>query len=454
MHTSMIGSSVALSAMYSKVSSRTGWAHCRSSISTTSGWRRARLSSSRRSAHEVSPGSSLAASVMPSSCSICDSACRSRSSEPNSDVSRSCATVGSSVGAIPAARRAICTTGQNVTASPYSRQCPRSTSARSSRPRRNSSASRVLPTPARPRTVTRWQLRSATTRANRASSSSCSRSRPSMGARRRGIRPGLPGSTSSSRNADTGSATPCNASSLTSSVRTASRTSWWVSSPISTPPGSPISSRRLATLAAGPVIRSSSESASCTSTLPVLIPTRTCNGTPCSRSRSSPSGPSACCSSSPARTARRASSSCATGMPNTAMTLSPCRLPGSPPWLPSTRLAVSAKRSMVRCSVSSPSCSLSSVERTTSQNTTVTTLSSPSSAEEADLSRVPQVRQKFACSGTSVPQLGQVAIVVISAVCRILTRIEQGACAPAQEICSPSRWASSASTTSERVNSS
>src|SRR5436190_12089698 len=54
---------------------------------------------------------------------------------------------------------------------------------------------------------------------------------------------------------------------------------------------------------------------------------------------------------------------------------------------------------------SGSSCSPSSVEPTTSQNTIVTVLRT--SGASGERSRAPQTEQKFAPSGLSVPQLGQ-----------------------------------------------
>ena len=68
-----------------------------------------------------------------------------------------------------------------VTLSPKAGQWPRRTAAWSPRPPTNSSTRRDLPTPAEPRTLTRWQVPSAAARSNSRSSSSCSRPRPDHG---------------------------------------------------------------------------------------------------------------------------------------------------------------------------------------------------------------------------------------------------------------------------------
>jgi hypothetical protein len=86
-----------------------------------------------------------------------------------------------------------------------------------------------------------------------------------------------------------------------------------------TSPAAAACSKRAATLTASPVTSVSPSPP--TTTSPVLIPMRA----------SSPCPAIACCISDAARTARSASSSCAVGMPNTAMTASPANFSTEPP---------------------------------------------------------------------------------------------------------------------------
>src|ERR671914_243743 len=76
--------------------------------------------------------------------------------------------------------------------SPYGRQRPLNTLARSPSPEANSRTSRDLPTPAAPSTVTRWQARSDAAAANTVESVPCGRSRPTSGESRRGGPPAAP----------------------------------------------------------------------------------------------------------------------------------------------------------------------------------------------------------------------------------------------------------------------
>jgi len=99
---------------------------------------------------------------------------------------------------------------------------------------------------------------------------------------------------------------------------TAARTSERVSAPINTSPGSAACSSRAATFTGSPV---ASRSSVPVSTSPLLTPIRP----------STPSSGSASRISTAARHARSASSSCAIGTPNTAITASPMNLSTEPP---------------------------------------------------------------------------------------------------------------------------
>jgi hypothetical protein len=112
---------------------------------------------------------------------------------------------------------------------------------------------------------------------------------------------------------------------------------------------------------------------------------------------------------SAARTALTASSSWATGIPNTAMTASPMNFCTVPPWASSTARMRPYQRAMSCDSDSGSSRSPSSVEPVTSPKTTVTSLRvwrGPSPVGAA--SCVPQFEQKRAASGLTCPQAGQV----------------------------------------------
>ena len=122
-----------------------------------------------------------------------------------------------------------------------------------------------------------------------------------------------------SRKASTSSDFPFSASGSTGSTFTASRTSSRVSAPISVSVAAAACSRRAATLTASPVTSVSPSPP--TTTSPVLIPIRASR--PCSAI--------AARISDAARTARRASSSCDTGIPKTAMTASPTNFSTVPP---------------------------------------------------------------------------------------------------------------------------
>ena len=99
-----------------------------------------------------------------------------------------------------------------------------------------------------------------------------------------------------------------------------------------TSPGLAACSRRAATFTASPVTSVWPVAGSPATTSPVLIPVRVRMRTPRFLSNSSLSFASRSRISMAARTARSASSSCKTGMPNTAMTASPMNFSTVPPW--------------------------------------------------------------------------------------------------------------------------
>ena len=95
-------------------------------------------------------------------------------------------------------------------------------------------------------------------------------------------------------------------------------------------------------------------------------------------------------------------------MPNTAMTASPMNFSTEPPWRSSAVRIASKYRAITLRIDSGSSCSPSSVEPVTSQNTIVTILRTSAGASAAPR-RSPQTEQKFAPSAFSEPQFGQAA---------------------------------------------
>ncbi len=215
--------------------------------------------------------------------------------------------------------------------SPYGRQRPRRTSARSPSRARASSTSRDFPIPASPSTVTSLHERSATTSSNADRIDTSSRSRPTMGASSRRVCGSAPGIRVTSRWAETGSVFPRAGTGSTGSITTASRTSRYVASPISTSPGAAACSSRAATFTASPVTSAWPAEGSPAITSPVLTPIRGTISTPNSTTSSAFSSVSRLRISAAARTARSASSSCSCGMPNTAMIASPMNFSTAPP---------------------------------------------------------------------------------------------------------------------------
>src|SRR5215203_1963918 len=110
--------------------------------------------------------------------------------------------------------------------------------------------------------------------------------------------------------------------------------------------------------------------------------------------------------SRPARTARSASSSCATGAPKKAMIASPNNLATVPSCLLTEALRKANAPFMISATCSGSSRSPSPVESTTSAKSTVTYLRSPSTLTWAS-SWAPQLKQNLAPSGLAVWQLGQ-----------------------------------------------
>ena len=138
---------------------------------------------------------------------------------------------------------------------------------------------------------------------------------------------------------------------------------------------------------------------------PVLMPTRTSNSDPVVASIVRPYSLAAAWISRAARTARSASSSCATGAPKNARTASPISRATVPSYLATATLRNVNAPFMISMTCSGSSLSPIPVESTTSANSTVTNFRSPSIGRAAS-SEVPQFRQNLAPSGLAVRQLG------------------------------------------------
>ncbi len=240
---------------------------------------------------------------------------------------------GGASSARPRMECAIARSGQYVSRWPYGRHCAIATDAVSSRAgsrAMNSSRSRLLPTPGAARTLTRNGRRSSNARF--AVSSSCARSpcRPTSGTRGRDSWP-----CPMSRRHATGAALPLASidRGLSNSKPCAARA---VRSPTRIAHGSAACWSRAATFTASPV---TSESAAVWSRAATTSP----DCRPSRIGRRSPSWASSRTRSRISRAADRArpaSSSCATGSPNTAMTASPMNFSSVPPWAATTSRAI------------------------------------------------------------------------------------------------------------------
>ena len=136
----------------------------------------------------------------------------------------------------------------------------------------------------------------------------------------------------SGRKIASGSALPFTATGSSGSYSNTRSVCRYVCSDTATPSTGAAPCRRDAVFTTSPVTipsPSSGRAPSATTASPVLIPTRTCNAEAGSASFSSPIASRI---RSPARTARSASSSCATGAPNTAITASPMNFSTVPPY--------------------------------------------------------------------------------------------------------------------------
>ena len=189
----------------------------------------------------------------------------------------------------------------------------------------NSQASRVLPIPAGPITETRRGRRSRPVAAYRSLSARSSSSRPVKGASRASLRlrPPRPATTRRARQAGTGASLPRRTCSPAGSKAIAREAARQVASPTSTVPAVATDWSRDAVLTRSPA------------TIPWLVAPRVTAASPVSTpARAWTAGPNALTASSSsraARTARSASSSCAVGAPQTAITASPMNFSTVPP---------------------------------------------------------------------------------------------------------------------------
>src|ERR687890_1450487 len=177
-----------------------------------------------------------------------------------------------------------------------------------------------------------------------------------------------------------------------------------------TEPGAAALCRRAATFVVSPIavysVLISSPTAASTAS-PVLIPTRTPKSTPKSRLTASAYSFTAAWMSRPARTARSASSSCATGAPKNARIASPSNRATVPSYFLTEVLRKAKAPFMISATCSGSSRSPSPVESTTSAKSTVTYLRSPSTLTWAS-SWLPQFRQNLAPSGLAIWQRVQI----------------------------------------------
>ena len=189
----------------------------------------------------------------------------------------------------------------------------------------NSQAVRDLPIPAIPIAETRCAFRSSADAWNSSLTRRSSRSRPTNGGSRPPdfSAPARPAVTRTARQSGIDSAFPFISCEPASAYRIAASVARFVVSPTSTVPGSAADWMREAVLTRSPATIPWPWAPSVTAASPVRTPARafrpgSSSGTAATRSR-------------PARTARSASSSCAIGAPQTAITASPMNFSIVPP---------------------------------------------------------------------------------------------------------------------------
>ena len=308
-----------------------GSAQWRSSRQTSSGRSRASPSSTRLTPQNTS-SLGTTRSESPMAAPTCSKAAPASSRSP----------IASEIAPSPPSSPTSSTRGQYVIPGPYGRQRPDATRAPGANRDASSWASLDLPIPAGPISETRPHLRSPNSRSIAALISSSSPTRPTRGASSRRAYPAAVASTSSRASRVTGWLFPLALNRSRGPTLTASLTSGYVAVPIRIAPFSAACSSRLARFTASPVTNDSPVPGSPATTSPVLMPMRQASSTPQVPRSSAFRSPRRRCISVPVRTARRASSSCTTGTPKTAMTSSPRNRSTVPPCSRTTSAIVSA----------------------------------------------------------------------------------------------------------------
>ena len=243
------------------------------------------------------------------------------------------ATSAGSSSAMPSRCRTISASAQNATPSPYDRQRPRCHHRSAASPSAyfsNSQPSRDLPTPAGPDTSTSRGTRRSAAAWNSSLTVRSSASRPVSGASSPSTRctPPTADSTRVARQSRCGSALPFSSRSPATAKPIALPAARCVAPSTSTYPGSAADCTRAAVFTASPATIPWLTAPSVTATSPVTTPARAASaGNPASL----PSAATALTRSSAARTARSASPSVATGVPQTAITASPMNFSTTPP---------------------------------------------------------------------------------------------------------------------------
>ena len=281
------------------------------------------------------------------------------------------------------------------------------TAARGEMALRSSRASRDLPMPATPVSVTIAGVRVAMTSTNASRSAPSSAARPTSELRAPPRRTGL---RATSRQAATRSDLPFRRIGSTRSRRALPRSSRSVIGPMRISPGPAADSRRWATLTGSPSVNGSPSGVVLTAISPVFTPVWVTSRTSHDAARSPLRSSSAVRISSAARAARTTSSSCRTGTPNTAMTASPMNFSTVPPWRSMTPRISAKYRVITSWRASGSRRSPSAVKPLTSANTTVTVLRACRSPTAGVASDDPQAKQNLAPSMAASPHLGHAAM--------------------------------------------
>ncbi len=309
-------------------SSIAGRSACASSKSRVTGRSLARPSSSARNPDRTSCTNADSSGRGPDSPTRASSRSNVRSPSMQtrsiSSRNRSAATSVGSSSPTPATSRTMAAAGANVALSAPRWLRPTRTVPSGSSPARNSAASRDFPIPGSPTSVNRSGREVVMTRENACLSIASSSDLPTKGIVRRTERVLSP----STLKAASGSAKPLASTRRSSPKDTSSSASARVVRPTRISPGCAAACSRAAVLTTDPVTRSWSSGPVPVAASPDPMPTRICSGS--GRLSSSQRRSTRSRIASPARTARRASSSCTRGSPNTAITASPMNFSGRP----------------------------------------------------------------------------------------------------------------------------